>query len=154
MPISKRYLDTNPQPIRFDVEALAAALDQALPEAVFVYLLGSAASGTVNAHSDIDFAAYLAAEGNAPAPPREVDRVSFYDRAAEVVERLVGAVRCDLGILNTAEPVYRFEALKGKLLFIRDREQWLRFYSITCREYEHQMVHYEKQRRYRLEARA
>ena len=121
---------------------------------MFVYLLGSAASGTVNAHSDIDFAAYLAAEGNAPAPPREVDRVSFYDRAAEVVERLVGAVRCDLGILNTAEPVYRFEALKGKLLFIRDREQWLRFYSITCREYEHQMVHYEKQRRYRLEARA
>ena len=58
-------------------------------------------------------------------------------------------VRCDLGTLNGAEPVYRYEALKGKLLFVRDRERWLQFYSRTCRQYESQMFHYQKQLAYR-----
>jgi hypothetical protein len=48
--------------------------------------------------------------------------------------------------------VYRFEALKGRLLFARDRDFLAEFHSLTCREYETQMIHYARQRRYRLEA--
>jgi thiamine monophosphate kinase len=62
-------------------------------------------------------------------------------------------VRCDAGILNSAEPVYRFEALKGRLLFVHDRVGYAAFYSLTCREYESQMASYERQRLYRQEAR-
>ena len=55
-------------------------------------------------------------------------------------------VNVDLGVLNEKEPVYRFEALKGRLLFTRDLECRLHFYSLTCREYEHWMFHYDKLR--------
>ena len=38
-------------------------------------------------------------------------------------------------------------------LFARNAEQYAAFFSLTCREYESQMIDYEKQRRYRREAR-
>jgi hypothetical protein len=38
--------------------------------------------------------------------------------------------------LNSAEPVYRFEALKGRLLFTRDHDFYIKFFSIASREYE------------------
>lgn len=152
MGISKRYLDWNETPLGFDPETLGATLKEALPEVEFCYLLGSAEEGVIKPHSDLDLAVYLRSKGAAPAPPAEVDRYEVYHRAMEAVREVVGEVRCDLGFLNTAEPVYRFEALKGRLLFYRDKEQWLRFYSVTCREYEHQIFRYEQQRRYRLEA--
>lgn len=152
MGLSKRYIDTNEQPVTFESDSLGSELLQSVPTAVFMYLLGSAADGAVPPHSDLDLAVYLEADGQAPAPPGEPVSVELYSIVAEVCERIVGPVRCDLGILNGAELVYRFEALKGRLLFCRDREQWLRFYSVTCREYEHQLFHYEKQRRYRVSA--
>ena len=58
----------------------------------------------------------------------------------------------DVGFLNRAEPVYRFEALKGKVLFCRDQETYVKFFSLTCREYESQIADYERQRQYRIEA--
>lgn len=152
MGISKRYLDWNATPLYFDPAVLGGALEEALPEVVFCYLLGSAAQGTIAPHSDLDLAVYVRSKGQAPAPPADVDSYEVYHRAADVVQDVVGDVRCDLGFLNGAEPVYRFEALKGRLLFCRDQEQWSRFYSVTCREYEHQLFRYERQRRYRLEA--
>ena len=63
-------------------------------------------------------------------------------------ERAPGAY-CDIGFLNHAEPVYRFEALRGRLLFTRNVETYLRFFSLTCREYESQLADYERQYRYR-----
>jgi len=103
--------------------------------------VGSAARGVILAHGDLDLAVYCA------------EPLSLQQRIAVTgsVSDLHQGVRCDLGILNRAEPVFRFESLKGRLLFARDEETWLRFYSTTCREYESQMVHYERQRRYRLE---
>ena len=62
---------------------------------------------------------------------------------------VVPDVRCDIGILNSAEPIYRFEALKGRLLFARDQERYVTFFSKTCREYESQMFDYERQLKYR-----
>jgi uncharacterized protein len=142
MGLSKQYLDTYPHRLDFDPRTLGRELQKQFPEIVFAYLLGSAADGTVYPHSDLDLAIYTSKKAD----------LDFYGRLQELCEEVVGPVRCDIGILNNAEPVFRFEALKGRLLFVRDKERWLTFYSRTCREYEHQLFHYEKQRRYRIEA--
>ena len=73
----------------------------------------------------------------------------FYRRAYEAVSSVVPGAEPDVGILNRAEPVYRFEALKGRLLFSRDTERYLDFFSLTCREYERQMADYQRQWEYR-----
>ena len=104
-------------------------------------ILGSSAQGIVEPQSDVDIAVFL------NCSPRS----EILMRIVDVVERVVPGVEIDLGILNGNEPVYRFESLKGKLLFTRNQESWLHFFSLTCREYEHWLYHYEKQRRYRME---
>jgi predicted nucleotidyltransferase len=142
MPLSKHYLDTQEEPTPVEAEAIAKLLAVDFPQLGFAYLLGSAARGVIAPHSDLDLAIYYLERPT-------FDRVAALIRAVEDLHR---GVRCDLGSLNHAEPVYRFEALKGRLLFVRDRELWLRFYSLTCRLYESQMFHYDRQRRYRLEA--
>jgi predicted nucleotidyltransferase len=142
MGLSKRYLSENKEEIRFDTDRLGALLLERLPEAVFCLLTGSAAEGKVAPESDLDLAFLV--DGR---PSFE-----FHTRIADAVAELLPSVRCDTGFLNNAEPVYRFEALKGRLLFVRDRERFASFYSITCREYESQMASYERQRKYRLAA--
>jgi predicted nucleotidyltransferase len=143
MPLSKHYLDTHTQTITFEPEALGKALSDALPEVRFAVLMGSSVSGQVAPHSDVDIAFFT--EG-------KVD-MDFYNRVFDVCKDFFPGVRVDIGMLNGCEPVYGFEALKGRLLFCRDRETYLRFFSVTSREYKHQMFHYEKQMRYRMEAR-
>jgi predicted nucleotidyltransferase len=140
MPLSKHYVDTQIHPQTFDPQTLGRELEAALPEAVFAVLLGSARDGTVAAHSDLDIAVYM----------RNKPSLETWAHVEEVVRRHLPDTRTDLGFLNQAEPVYRFEALKGRLLFARDLETWVRFFSVTCREYEHQMLDYERQRQYRL----
>jgi len=135
----KKHLSENFVPVEFDPEKLAVALEEQLPEAGFCLLMGSAVSGAVKAYSDIDLAFYLYKKPS----------YKFYGKAMDAVRSVVPNVRCDVGILNDTELVYRFEALKGKLLFARDMEQYAGFFSVTCREYESQMFDYEKQRRYR-----
>jgi hypothetical protein len=53
--------------------------------------------------------------------------------------------------LKTIPQILRFEALKGKLLFIRDdkMEEYAHFYSLTCREYEDTMAWMQRQLAYR-----
>jgi predicted nucleotidyltransferase len=142
MGLSKQYLSENKRPVHFDPAELACVLRENLPEVDFCFLMGSAAGGTVAVGSDLDLAFYLKGKPS----------FEFFGRAAEAVRKLMPDVHCDTGILNNAEPVYRFEALKGRLLFTRDQESYLTFFSRTCREYESQMFDYERQRRYRREA--
>ncbi len=139
MGISKKYLAENLIPVHFDPDLLAAVLKEQLPEVDFCFLMGSAVTGTVKAYSDLDLAFYLS----------EPSSFRFYNEVTDVIHSVVPDVRCDIGILNSAEPIYRFEALKGTLLFSRDEEHYVTFYSRTCREYESQMFDYERQRRYR-----
>ena len=106
------------------------------------FLMGSGVDGIIAAHSDLDIAVWLNVK-----PSLEI-----YSAISQICETFVPDVRCDLGILNSADPIYRYETLKGKLLFARDQEQHLRFYSLTCREYESQMADYERQHRYRVSA--
>ncbi len=140
MGLSRKHLSENFVPVHFDPEVLAVALKENLPEADFCLLMGSSAGGVVNAFSDLDLAFYLNVKSS----------YSFYSKAMDLVRDLIPDVRVDIGILNRSEPVYRFEALKGRLLFVRDEERYLTFFSRTCREYESQMFDYERQRRYRL----
>ncbi len=141
MGLLKQHLNPNRERVRFDPTVLADRLREGLPEVLFGFLLGSAADGEVLAHSDLDLAFYLNGKPS----------LAFHAKTGDIVSDFLPGIRCDIGILNRAEPVYRFEALKGRLLFARDRDAYLTFYSRTCREYESQMAAYERQRRYRME---
>ncbi len=147
MPLSQTHIDTCPHPVALDIPVLAAELERLLPEAVFAILLGSAAAtGVVRAHGDLDLAFFL----KPPATPA----FDFQTRVEQAVEpQTKGRIRVDVGLLNRADPVYRFEALKGKRLFCRDDETYMDFFSIASRDYETQMIHYARQRVYRLSRR-
>jgi len=142
MGISRSHLNTHKGNVEFDVQRLSDTIKSRYPDVSFCLLLGSAADGLVREGSDVDLACYLS----------EPTTLDFYSTIAETVDEVIPDVRCDIGILNRAEPVFRFEALKGKLLFARDMEQYASFFSLTCREYESQMFDYERQRQYRKEA--
>ena len=132
--------------MKFSVEKLGEALESACPEVVFAMLHGSARDGCVADGSDVDVALFLDGDGTQKAS------LDLFMRAQEAVASVVPHAPADIGILNGTEPVYRFEALKGKLLFTRDEETSVGFFSLTCREYESQMASYERQRKYRIEA--
>jgi predicted nucleotidyltransferase len=136
-------MNNRPGKITFDIDELASALERRCPELIFALLHGSAKDGAVCSGSDIDLAVFVQGEL----------KPALYANIHEEVMRMIPAVKCDIGILNRAEPVYRFEVLKGRLLFSRDMEKYLRFFSLTCREYEDQIADYKRQRLYRIEAR-
>ena len=142
MSLSKQHLSSHTQPLHVDVAALGQALSATCPEVAFAFLMGSSKDGCVAVGSDIDVALYV--EGKASW--------DLYTRVEEVVARFASGAHCDAGLLKNAEPVYRYEALKGRLLFARDHEAYVRFFSLTCREYEWQLADYERQYRYRMEA--
>ena len=126
--------------MKFDVHKLARLLKQQCGEVCFALLHGSAKDGQVKQAGDIDLALFI--EGR--------PTLELYEKVSKCVEAVAPGVQCDTGILNNAEPVYRFEALKGRLLFSRNQEQYLHFFSLTCREYESQVADYQRQQRYRL----
>ena len=141
MSLSKRHLSRHKKPIDFNPDSLARALEEACPEALFAFLFGSSINGHVSVGSDLDLALFI----NGRMSLDLLDRVQ-----SAVVERFLPGVHCDIGSLRNAEPIYRFEALKGRLLFTRDSEVYLRFFSLTCREYESQIHDYARQHRYRM----
>ena len=104
-------------------------------------LHGSAAQGKLKKTSDIDIAVYV--EG-------KID-LDCYQRIYDAIDSVVPGARPDVGILNNAEAIYRVEAITGRLLFNRDIEKYLYFFSRTYREYENQIADYERQEKYRLE---
>ena len=123
----------------FDVDRLASALAAACPDVRLALLLGSARNGVIKPGADVDVALY--APGSAPLP--------VLQQAMATIAEQTGA-EPDVGWLGPSEPVYRFEALNGRLLFCRDWEEYAAFFSCTCREYESQIAGYERQRAYRL----
>lgn len=133
---------TTAEPRHFDLRQLAEAVEKACPEVVFAFLLGSARDGVVRPGGDIDIAVYT------PSKPT----LEFYNRLIRAVEQVAPFAEVHPGILNRANPIYRFEALKGRRLFVRDMAVYAEFFSITCREYETRMFEFARQRRYRLEA--
>ena len=124
--------------MKFDVDKLADSIEKACPQAVFALLHGSAKDGVVNDGSDVDIAVFVAGKPS----------FDIYRQVYDAVDSAGIDAEADVGILNNAEPVYRFESLKGRLLFSRDTEKYLDFFSLTCREYECQMADYQRQLEY------
>jgi hypothetical protein len=141
MSLSKREFKTGGLAISFDPATVGAALHDECPEVDFAILMGSGRDGKIPPGGDLDLAVGLRG------------RLSFdlYQRIVQVVGRFVPGIDIDLGHFDRAEPVYRFEALKGRLLFTRDQERFLSAFSLACREYESQMHDYERQASYRLQ---
>ena len=126
--------------MNFDVDRLANLLKKQCPEICFALLHGSSKDGQVKQSGDIDLALFIKGKPT----------LELYEKVSKCVEAVAPSVQCDTGILNNTEPIYRFEALKGRLLFCRNQEQYLHFFSLTCREYESQIADYQRQQRYRL----
>jgi len=142
MALSKKYLAENEDEIPFSIDELRVLLRDNCPEIDFALLMGSATTGVVRSGSDLDLAVFTT--------DSDIKLFDLYSKVCRLCDPMFPGVRIDLGLLNNCDdPVYRFEALKGINLFYRNEETWLRFYSIACREYEHQMMHYAKQRAYR-----
>ena len=142
MSISRKHLNSHKGSVYFEAQSLADVLKKKFPSIRFCLLMGSAKNGKVNEGSDLDLAIFL----------NERPELSFYAAIEDAVHEVVPKVRVDVGFLNRAEPVFRFEALKGTLLFVRDMDEYASFFSKTCREYESQLFDYERQHKYRLEA--
>jgi predicted nucleotidyltransferase len=119
---------------------LSRVLEASIPGIDFALVFGSARNGTLAPLSDIDIAVHL---GVTPTPELVL-------KIIRTVEDETSA-RCDLTLLNTASEILCFEALKGRLLFVRQEKliEWADFYTLTLRRYEDTMAWMEKQLAYR-----
>jgi predicted nucleotidyltransferase len=124
------------------IRHLANNLKSKFPEISFAYLFGSASTRDVNQTSDIDIAVYLNSETTTP---------SLIANIIGTVEHLFPGYRCDLNILNNAGVMIAMEAIKGKIIYIKQEERSVHatFYSKTCRIYEDQNAWMKKQLQYR-----
>jgi len=143
MSLSKREASKNIELTNFNPCILAAALRDGCPEISFALLLGSARDGYIPAGGDLDLSVSLDSRLN----------LALLGRIAAIAKSVLpgNCIDIDIGCFDRAEPVYRFEALKGRLLFARDNDRFLDAYSLACREYESQMYDYARQARYRLQ---
>jgi predicted nucleotidyltransferase len=127
---------------QFDINKVRQNLN-AFNEIAFAYVFGSAKDGVIKEGSDIDIGIYVTKERN------------DLDLRLKILTALENAVsgfdNFDLVILNNASSVLAMEAIKGKLLFVRD--EWLDtysgFYSLTCRQFEDDIFWMKKQLEYR-----
>ena len=124
---------------QFSIKKLSKILEQ-IVEIDFALIFGSAQKGEVTGFSDIDIAVYLNTSITTDILLKIVEKVENHTHC-----------RCDVCILNSASEILRFEALKGKLLFVRENkiDDYALFYSLTCREYEDKITWMKKQLSYR-----
>ena len=126
---------------QINIENLARELNHVFPEILFAFLFGSSKEGILRPGSDIDIAVYL---------EKKVSIMTLIPRIIDRLESLTGST-CDLTILNATGPLIAFEALRGKLLFVRNESMdvYADFYSLTCRLSEDQRWFMKKQLEYR-----
>lgn len=124
------------------IDNLSKRLENNVPEIRFAYLFGSSIKGSSNDNSDVDVAIYL------DASQRNFDVIS---RILEACEDAIPGYTADLTLLNESNVNLAMEALKGRILFIREDsvDFHAEFYSITCRKYEDEMAWMKRQLIYR-----
>jgi predicted nucleotidyltransferase len=113
---------------KFDIQLIAKIIEERFPDIPFAYLFGSSQDGVVKPGSDIDIAVYY--KGADPFARFNVE---------EQIARAIGRhIQVDIVMLRNADPILAFEALKGKLLFVRDEcmDEYADFYTHTWRMYE------------------
>ena len=124
------------------IQQLTNRLEANFPEIYFAYIFGSAIQGKLSLDSDIDIAIYI---------KPGFKTIKLIAGIIGEVEDTIPGYRCDLTILNDTGKLIAMEALKGKILFIKNeaRDSHAEFYSVTCRMYEEQLAWMKKQLKYR-----
>jgi predicted nucleotidyltransferase len=110
----------------------------AAPRVVAATVFGSARDGWMQSGSDLDVAVLF------DRPPAADEFLRFY---TDLCDQLPGVEKVDLVVLNQADPILAFEALRGRFLCKNDSEQTAAFFSLVCREYEDVMAMVADQRR-------
>ena len=111
------------------------------PDLVAAWAFGSARDGQVRDGGDVDVGLLMA-------------RQPSFDEQLDLLGRLqdaLGLDEVDLVILNEAHVILRFEAVSGRRLFVRNLPALAEFVSLTAREYEDEMVQYQRAMRWRAE---
>jgi predicted nucleotidyltransferase len=125
-----------------NIQQLAQTIKDNFPGVAFAYLFGSSQEGTVKDGSDIDIAVYYKGED-----------IFIRFRIEERLEEVIGKeIPIDIVELQkTANFVLAFEALRGKMLFVRNEcmEDYIHFYTLVCRRYEDEIYWMKKQLKYR-----
>lgn len=104
------------------------------PNVIAAWVFGSAQPGLVNPGSDIDIGVLFAAK---PSLDEQLELAIRLQKALQVAE-------IDLVVLNEANPILRFEAISGRVLFYRDASRRAEFASLTAREYEEAMARWQR----------
>jgi predicted nucleotidyltransferase len=112
-------------------------------EIAFAYVFGSSQDEIVNEGSDIDIAVYLI--------KNEKELEMRLQIIAELEKIIPSFSNFDLVVLNSANSILAMQAIKGKLLFIKDgyKDLYASFYSQTCRQFEDDSFWMKKQLEYR-----
>jgi predicted nucleotidyltransferase len=125
-----------------DIQRLAQIVRENFPDIAFAYLFGSSQEGIVKDGSDIDIAVYY-----------KGDDIFIRFRIEEQLAKIIGTeIPIDIVELQkTNNTVLAFEALRGKLLFVRDEcmNEYIDFYTRTCRQHEDEVYWMKKQLEYR-----
>ena len=131
----------NNQTINIDFNKIGNIIQKKNPEINFALIFGSSKQGKISIKSDIDLAVWFGKNYNEDSVLNLI----------KTVENLYPEVECDLTILNTSGVFLQFEALKGKLLFIKkgEEENYADFYSKTCRKHEDRFFWRQRQLKYR-----
>jgi predicted nucleotidyltransferase len=125
-----------------DIQQLAQIIQENFRDIAFAYLFGSSQDGIVKQGSDVDIAVYYT--GN---------DLFIRFRIEEQLEKVTGReIPIDIVELQkTSNIVLAFEILQGKLLFVRDEcmDEYIDFYTRTCRKHEDEIYWMRKQLEYR-----
>jgi predicted nucleotidyltransferase len=115
----------------FDTQLVAKTIEEHFPDIPFAYLFGSAQNGVVKPGSDIDVAVYY----------KGADPFARFKVEEQIAQAIGRRLQVDIVMLHNANPILAFEALKGKLLFVREEcmDEYADFYTSTCRRYEDKM---------------
>jgi len=128
--------------IYFKHNELSKALRK-FEEIAFATIFGSSKDEVVNEGSDIDIAIYF------------ISKETDIDLRLQIMAKLEKIIpsfnNYDLVILNSANSVLAMQAIKGKLLFVKDgyENTYATFYSQTCRQFEDDNFWMKKQLEYR-----
>lgn len=99
-------------------------------------VFGSSVNGTIRAGSDLDIAVLF------HNPPKGEKKIEYYSKLCDVNSKIE---RIDFVVLNGANEILAFEALKGEYLCKNDVEKTAAYFSLTCRMYEDTMSNVEYQ---------
>jgi predicted nucleotidyltransferase len=124
------------------IKQLSQRLDIEFPQIAFALIFGSAVTENFSDSSDVDIAVFLKPDNRSP---------ELISGIIGITEEVIPGYSCDLLILNNAGELIAMEALKGKIIFIRDSalDDYADFYSLTCRLYEDREAWMKKQLKYR-----